>query len=100
MVIGIKIIFTLTTLLYVRLREILYEALRLKPENHTLIKYIFKLGISPVNIFNDRSLEVYFELKKNEDKTKFPLCIDIIGEPMTMLDLEEANPNPVEGERT
>ncbi|PON37379.1 hypothetical protein TorRG33x02_347560 [Trema orientale] len=50
------------------------------------IKYIFKLGISPINIANDRSLEVYFELKKNEDKTKFSLCIDIIGEPITMFD--------------
>ncbi|PON83443.1 hypothetical protein TorRG33x02_207150 [Trema orientale] len=76
-----------TTSSYVHLLEILYEALGLKPESHTLqIKYIFELGISPVNIVSDRSLEVYFELKKNEDKTKFPLCIDKIGEPMTMLD--------------
>ncbi|PON82592.1 hypothetical protein TorRG33x02_216010 [Trema orientale] len=72
---------------YIRLLEILYEALGLKPEIYTLqIKYIFELGISPVNIVNDRSFEVYFELKKNEDKIKFPLCIDTIGEPMTILD--------------
>ncbi|PON35202.1 hypothetical protein TorRG33x02_351780 [Trema orientale] len=50
------------------------------------IKYIFKLGISPINIVNDYSLKVYFELKKNEDKTKFSLCVDIIGEPITMFD--------------
>ncbi|PON34489.1 hypothetical protein PanWU01x14_344120 [Parasponia andersonii] len=77
-----------TTSSYVHLLEILYEALGLKPESHTLkIKYILELGISHVNVVNDRSLEVYFELKKNEDKTKFLLCVDIIGELTTMLDL-------------
>ncbi|PON84405.1 hypothetical protein TorRG33x02_197380 [Trema orientale] len=86
-----------TTSSYVHLLEILYEALGLKPESHTLqIRYIFELGISPVNIVRDRSLEVYFELKKNEDKTNFSLCFDIIREPMTTLDSEEANPDPVE----
>ena len=72
---------------YIGLLEILFEALELKPENQTIqIRYVFELGNSPIKILNDRAVNFYLELKKNEvDKTKFPLCIDIIEEPMNLL---------------
>ena len=71
---------------YVGLLEILFEALKLNPEIYMLwIKYIFEVGCIPVKILNDRGVKFYLELKKNElDKTKFPPCVDIIRESMSM----------------
>ncbi|PON73073.1 hypothetical protein TorRG33x02_250490 [Trema orientale] len=71
---------------YVGMLEIVFEALELRPEHHTIeMKYVVNVRLCPVKIINDRSVKVYMELKRNEvDKTKFPLCIDIIDEPMTM----------------
>ena len=68
---------------FVSLLEILFEALRLSPINYSMVtNYTFELGYSTVKILNDRDVKFYLELKKNEpDKTKFPLCIDIIRKP-------------------
>ena len=67
---------------YIGLLNILFKALKLRPENHTIgIKYVVELGTSPVKILDDLLINFYLELKKNEvDKTKFPLCLDIIKE--------------------
>ena len=72
--------------LYDGLLEILFEALRLSPVNHSMvIKYTFELRCSTVRILNECDIKFYLELKKNEpDMTKFPLCVDIILELMTM----------------
>ena len=69
---------------YVGFFEILFETLELNPEIYTSqIKYIFEVGCIPIKILNDRGVKFYLELKKNElDKTKFPLCVDIIRESM------------------
>ena len=71
---------------YIGLLNILFKALKLRPENHTIgIKYVVKLRTSPVKIMDDLAVDFYLELKKNEvDKTKFPFCLDIIEEPMSM----------------
>ena len=71
---------------YVGLLEILFEALRLSPVNHSMgIKYTFELGCFAVRILNDRDVKFYLELKKNEpNKTNFSLCVDIISKPMIM----------------
>ena len=83
--------------LYVGLLEILFEALELNLEMYTLrIKYIFVVGCVPVIILNDRGVKFYLELKNNEpDKTKFPLCVDIIREFMSMPNEDQAYCNPV-----
>ncbi|PON66987.1 hypothetical protein PanWU01x14_105690 [Parasponia andersonii] len=71
---------------YVGLLEIVYEALELRLKHHTIeMKYVVDVRLCPMKIIKDRSIKVYMELKRNEvDKTKFPPCIDIIDEPMTM----------------
>ncbi|PON49857.1 hypothetical protein TorRG33x02_315970 [Trema orientale] len=49
------------------------------------MKYVVDARVTPIKTINDRSVKVYMELKKNKvDKSKFPLCIDIIDEQMTM----------------
>ena len=72
------------SMLYVGLSEILFETLELNPKMYTLrIKYIFEVSCIPIKILNDRGVEFYLELKKNEpDKIKFSLCVDIIRESM------------------
>ncbi|PON73849.1 hypothetical protein PanWU01x14_053990 [Parasponia andersonii] len=72
---------------YVSLSEIFYKALELKPKTYTLeINYTYELGILSIKIVNDHVVKFYIDLKNNElAKTKFPLCVDIIREPMTIL---------------
>ena len=44
------------------------------------------MGCDLVKILNDHGVKFYLELKKNElDKTKFPFCVDIIRESISML---------------
>ena len=44
-----------------------------------------ELETSPVKILDDLTIDFYFELKQNEvDKTKFPLCLDITKERLSM----------------
>ena len=77
------------------LLEILFEALELNPKNYAMwIKYTFELGYTPINIVNDCSIKFYLKIKNNEpDKTKFPLCVDIIQGPMSMMLVYMLNPN-------
>ena len=75
---------------YVNLLQILFETLELNSENYAMwIKYAFELGCTPVKLLNDRSVKFYLKLKNNEPgKTKFPLCVDIMGEPMSITNQE------------
>ena len=67
---------------YIGLLNILFKALKLRSENHTIgITYVVKLGTSPVKILDDLDVDFYLKLKKNEvDKTRFALCLDITEE--------------------
>ena len=71
---------------YVGLLNILFETVELNPKIYTLrIKYIFEVDCVIVNILNDLGVKFYLELKKNEPgNTKFPLCVDIIREYMSI----------------
>ncbi|PON43656.1 hypothetical protein TorRG33x02_333370 [Trema orientale] len=73
---------------YARVLEIVFEALDLRPNNHTIeMKYVVDERLAPIKIVNDRSVKVYMELKKNEvDKSKYPLFIHVIDEPMTIVE--------------
>ena len=45
-----------------------------------------ELGTFLVKILDDLAVDFYLELKKNEvNKTKFPLCLDITKERMSMI---------------
>ena len=68
------------------LLELLFEALELNPENYAMwIKYALELGCTLVKIVNDGSVKFYLKLKNNEpNKTRLSLCVDIMGEPMSM----------------
>ena len=72
--------------MYIGLLNILFKALKLRPGNHIIgIKCIVELRTSPVKILDDLVVDFYLKLKKNEvDKTKFPLCLDITKERMSM----------------
>ena len=64
---------------YIGLLNILFNAMKLRPENHTIgIKYVVELGTSPGKILDNLVVDFYLELKKNDvDKTKFPCRLDI-----------------------
>ena len=68
--------------MYIGLLNILFKALKLRPENHTIgIKYVVEFRTSPVKILDDLVVDFYLEVtKKKVDKTKFPLCLDITEE--------------------
>ena len=65
---------------YIGLLNILFKALKLRLENHTIgIRYIVDLGISLVKLLDNLDVKFYLELKNNEvDMTKFPLCLDLV----------------------
>ncbi|PON46817.1 hypothetical protein PanWU01x14_249120 [Parasponia andersonii] len=71
---------------YRDLLETVFETLELRPENNSIeMKYFVNAILAPIKIINDCSVKAYMKLKKIEvDKSKFPLCIDIIDEPVTM----------------
>ena len=72
---------------YIDLLNILFKAMKLRPQNHTIgIKYVVELRTFSIKILDDLAIDFYLELKKNEvDKTKFSLCLDIIEEQMSMI---------------
>ena len=65
--------------MYISLLNILFKALKLRPENHNIgIKYVVELGTFSVKILENLAVDFYLELNKNKvNKTKFPLCLDI-----------------------
>ena len=71
---------------YIGLLNILFKALKLRLENHTIgVKYVLELGTSLVKFLDDLVVDFYLKLKKNKvEKTKFPFCLDITEERMSM----------------
>ena len=79
------------------LLELLFEELKMKPEEHTItIQYQVSTGSPPITIVTDSGVLFYLELKKRDTVlTSFPLCIVVENTPMTFM-LEENRSLPTD----